>query len=241
MNTRKLFVWAAALTAVSVFAGFARAYYLRHWFGMPDLSLFLHLHGLAMTSWVVLFLIQTMLISARRVSLHRKLGILGIASASLVVAFGTAATIMAARREVLAQAKDVPNVITVLALELTQMLMFASFVGGGLLLRNRPDYHKRLMLLATFCMLPNAIVRITVPWSSRILPPVPWANFILPLILWSLSIGLVCAIDSAVNRRLHPAFGRWTFAPVLLLWLAYFVGASNAWQHFARGAVRYGA
>ena len=231
VNTRKLFVRSAVLISICVFAGFSRTYYLHQWFGLPNLSVFLHAHGFAMTLWIALFLIQTLLVSARMVSLHRNLGILGLVSAVLVVLFGTSATIIAARRQVLAQASNVPLVITVLALELTQMLMFATLVTGGLLLRTRPDYHKRLLLLGTLAMLPNAIVRVTSFWPS----------FILPLVLWSLSIGLVCLIDSIGNRRLHPVFKRWAIVEIASLWLAYSVGISPAWQHFARYAVGYRA
>jgi hypothetical protein len=66
---------------------------------------------------------------------------------------GTTATLVAARREVRAHSESVSSVLTVLALELTQMALFASLVALGVWLRNRTGYHKRLMLLATFCIL----------------------------------------------------------------------------------------
>src|SRR5579863_2068227 len=135
--SRKVFVSAAVILAASVFLGFSRTYYLHRFFGMPDLSTFLHVHGVVMTAWIALFLIQTLLISAHQVVLHRNLGVLGIVSATLVVAFGISATFIAARREVLAQAKDVSLVLTVLLLEVTQMSMFAIFVTAGMRLRNQ--------------------------------------------------------------------------------------------------------
>jgi hypothetical protein len=225
-SSRKLFLSAAVLIAISVFVGFSRTYYLHRWFHKPDLSLFLHVHAVVMSSWIVLFLIQTLLIPAGKIALHRKLGLLGMASAALVPILGASATIMAARREVLAHAPDVPIVIIVLALELTQMLMFAGFVAAGFLLRKRPDFHKRLMLLATLCMLPNAIVRI-----------IPLQSFVIPLIIWSLSIALVVLIDWLVQRKLHPVLARWAAVEVATLWLAFVVGLSAAWQHFAQRAV----
>ncbi len=225
-SSRRLFVSTALLIAIAVFVGFSRTYYLHRWFQKPDLSLFLHVHAAVMSSWVALFLIQTLLIPAGKIALHRKLGLLGMVSAALVPILGASATIMAARREVLAHAQDVPLVIVVLALELTQMLMFAGFVLAGFLLRKRADYHKRLMLLATLCMLPNAIVRI-----------IRLPSFIIPLILWSLAIALVVLIDWVVQRKLHPVFARWAMVEVAMLWLAFVVGISAVWQHFAQRAV----
>ena len=182
-----------------------------------------------MTAWVVLFLLQTVLISAHRVRLHQKLGFAGTALAAIVVTLGVAATVLAARREVIAKAADVPAVLTVLALELTQMAMFGAFVGAGIWLRNRPDYHKRLMLLATICMLPNPLVR-----SIRFLH-VP--GFFAPLAIWSFCILCVVLVDSRINGHLHVVFKKWAIVEMCFLWLAYFVGASEIWQDFASKVV----
>ena len=220
-SSSKLFLSAALLVAICVFIGFSRTYYLHRWFHKPDLTLFLHMHAAVMT-WIALLLIQTMLIPAGQTALHRKLGLLGIVSATLVPISGVSATVMAARREVLAQARDVPIVLVVLALELTQMLMIAGFAAAGFALRKRVDFHKRFMLLATLCMLPNAIVRI-----------IRLPSFIIPLIIWSSSIALVVLVDRLVQRRLHPVFARWAFAQIVMLWLAFITGISEAWQHFA--------
>jgi hypothetical protein len=227
LSSHELFIWAAVVITLCVFFGFSRTYYFHRWFGMPDLRLFIHIHGVAMTSWIALFLIQTLLISTRRVQLHRKLGLLGIVSAVLVVTFGVSATVLAARREVAAHTQGVPIVITVLALELTQMLMFGGFVFAGMWLRNRPDHHKRLMVLATLCMVPNALVRLTFWWPS----------FTLPLVLWTLLIVSIVVADLAIHRKLHPVFAKWAAFQICLLWLAYFVGESTPWQSWARRAL----
>lgn len=227
LSSHGLFTWAAVLIALFVFFGFSRTYFFHRWFGMPDLRLFIHVHGIVMTTWITLFLIQTLLVSSRQVQLHRKLGLLGIVSAVLVVTFGVSATVLAARREVAGHTEVVPTVITVLALELTQMLMFGGFVFAGLWLRNRPDHHKRLMILATLCMVPNALVRLTTWWPS----------FILPLVLWTLLIVAIAVTDSAIHRKFHPVFAKWAAVQICLLWLAYIVGVSTLWQSWAHRAL----
>jgi hypothetical protein len=106
------------------------------------------------------------------------------------------------------------------------MAMFTGFIAAGICLRNRVDYHKRFMLLGTFCMLPNPIVRI-----------VRLQSFIAPLTIWSVLIVLVALLDRRASGRLHPVFGRWAGVEIVLLWLAYFVGISQLWQRVARSVV----
>jgi hypothetical protein len=111
---------------------------------------------------------------------------------------GCSANVLATRREVLAHSPHVASILTVFALELTQMLLFASLVVSGIWLRNRPEYHKRLMLLATFCILPNPVVRLFI-----------WAGFgsnIVILTVWSSLLLTIVLLESIRNRRLHPAF-----------------------------------
>jgi hypothetical protein len=61
---RYFFVGMAALVILTVFVGFAPSFYLRGAFH-PDrkLSLLLHVHGLAFSAWIILFLVQTLLIA----------------------------------------------------------------------------------------------------------------------------------------------------------------------------------
>jgi hypothetical protein len=46
---RRLYAWAAAVTVLIAFGGFARTYYLKLAFGTPPLPAILHVHGLLMT------------------------------------------------------------------------------------------------------------------------------------------------------------------------------------------------
>src|SRR5258706_14231350 len=86
---RRLYLWFAALMPLIVLAGFARTYYLKGFFGTPSLpGLLVHLHGLVMTTWVVLFITQVTLVATRRTRTHMRLGIFGAGLAALVVWLG---------------------------------------------------------------------------------------------------------------------------------------------------------
>jgi len=217
------FWWTAAAIAIFVLVGFSRTYYFRSFFAMPDLSIFLHIHAAVMSGWIVLYLVQTTLVSVRRVAVHRALGIFGAGYAALVVALGSTATLLAAHREVRGHTTFVYPTLIVLSLELTQMFLFAGLVSISIWVRNRTDYHKRLMLLASLLMLPNVFVRLLVNIHSNLAILGMWT---------SLVAGLV-AIDCIRSRKLHPAFAIGAVVVVLSMYLAYFVGITQLWQHSA--------
>lgn len=72
-----------------VFAGFARTYCLKGLYGAPRLTLLVHIHGLVMTQWYALFVVQVGLVAKRRAALHRKVGFVGVFPAGLVAILGT--------------------------------------------------------------------------------------------------------------------------------------------------------
>src|ERR1043165_8329710 len=75
----------ALLILVTVFVGFAHTYYLAGLFRAPLPSLIVHLHGAAFSCWIVLLIVQTSLIAARRIDIHRRVGIGGFTLACLMV------------------------------------------------------------------------------------------------------------------------------------------------------------
>ncbi len=95
---RRLFMAAAIVFPLLVLFGFGRTYYLKPVFNLPPLpSTLVHVHGLLMTTWVVLFITQVRLISSRRVRLHRRLGYGSIGLAVLIVATGIPTALRAAK------------------------------------------------------------------------------------------------------------------------------------------------
>jgi hypothetical protein len=66
----------ALASALTVFTGFARTYYLRSVFDGPAVPTpLVHLHGAVFTAWILVFVAQTSLVAARRTDLHRRLGV----------------------------------------------------------------------------------------------------------------------------------------------------------------------
>jgi hypothetical protein len=202
-----------------VFWTFARTYYLRAWFGRPALPPLLHIHGVVMTGWVVLLLVQSGLVSVRRVRWHRRLGVVGAVWAGLVVILGSVTTVHAAAREVREHTAFAASQVTISGLELVQMLLFAGIASLAIWWRRCTDYHKRLMLLTIPCMLPSALARLPVHFMTN------------ALILGGLDLFVIACVgvDTVRHRGLHPAFGWGALAVLGALHVAFYVTRMPAW------------
>jgi len=219
---RRLYLGASLIFLALVFWTFARTFYLKPFFGTPPLSALLHIHGAVMTGWVVLLVVQSSLIAARRVEWHRQLGVFGAAWGALVVLFGSITTLYAAAREVRAHSNFAAGQVVITSLDLLQMLFFASFVAIAVWQRRRPDYHKRLMLLTIACMLPDALARLPVSFMTNQLILVGMDGFII----------LCVGFDTLWHRRLHPAFAWGGFLFVAAFHLALYFTQTRAWIAF---------
>ena len=216
---RRFYLGTSILFLALVGWTFARTYYLRPFFGEAPLPLLLHVHGMVMTGWVVLLVVQSGLIAGRQVQWHRRLGVVGSAWAALVVLLGTTTTIHAAAREVRAHTAAAPFQVTIMGLEVVQMVLFAAFVATAIMLRRRVDVHKRLMLLTIACMLPSAIARLPVSFMTNTLILTTLYAFVLTCV----------AIDTLRHRRLHPAFGWGGLAVLGGLQLAFYFTRAATW------------
>ena len=191
----RFFTGMALAAALIAFVGFAPSYYFRAFSDAPPLRGLVHLHGMVATSWLLLFLAQTSLVSAGRTDLHRRLGVAGVVIAILFVVVGYATAITAARLGVTPPGGPPP--LAFLAVPIVTLLSFAVFAALGLPLRCDRETHKRLMLLATIAILPPAFARFR--WFGFGGPPVAIGGTCLFVIA-------CMAFDRKAHGRVHPAF-----------------------------------
>jgi len=225
---RRLYVWFAVLMPIIVLAGFARSYYLKGLFGFPALpSLLVHLHGLVMTSWVVLFVAQVTLVATGRTKTHQRLGVFGALLAVLIVIVGVLTAINGAARG----ATPGPPALQFLAVPLFDMLVFAILVGTALYVRRRRlDIHKRLMLVAAVNLLAPAIARIPLHFIET---GGPLAFFGLTDLCLLACVGF----DTIKNRRLHPAFLWGTLFIIASQPLRLMLAGTDVWLRVATALV----
>ena len=153
---------AAILFPLIVLVGFGRTYYFKGLFGTtrPLPSSLVHLHGLVMTAWVVLFVVQVRLASSKRIHRHQQLGYAGIGLGALIIATGLPTALRAAKYGSASAPPAIPP-LSFLLVPTFDLLIFALLFGAAILYRRRPAAHKRLMLLTAVNFLPPALARVT--------------------------------------------------------------------------------
>lgn len=219
----RFYTFAGLGIALVVLIGFAKTYYLKLAFHTPGLQPLLHLHGLVMTCWFLLFLVQSKLVSARRVDLHKRLGMASAVVAAAVLVLGVLAAVNMAR---LGRSPGPPPLVF-LVVPLWDMLIFGTLIGLGFAFRKRPAVHRRLMLMGSVGILDAAIARVPLDFVARG-GPVAYFGVV------SL-IALGCMVyDWRKHGRLHPAMGWSTLFIVVSGPLRLILGGSDLWLAFAR-------
>jgi hypothetical protein len=222
---RRFFAGTAIAMVASIIAGFLPSYYLRGVIApghpLAPLTPLIHLHGVLFTCWIVLYLVQTMLVSANRRDIHRKLGLIALALLPTMVVVGTLTALHQVAR---ASAPPITSPINFLSVPLLSLPLVAGLVGTALVKRREAASHKRYMFVAMVELTTPGIARL--PWPSIIPGPVALFGipdlFLAALIAWDITatgkvqrataIGGVALLASQILR-----LAVWDTAP----WLAF--------------------
>ena len=174
-------------------------------------------HGATNLAWLALFLAQATLVARGRVAIHRRLGWAGPVIVAAVIVMGVAIVIDGAFRR-----SDLSGDVTRLFLRpgappfteaesiagiwgpLGVLLNFTILVAAGLLLRHRPEVHKRLMV---FALVPLGIESL-LHLSGTLVGRVPASQGVLQGFWLTASFLLLTAVpiyDKVSKGRIHPA------------------------------------
>jgi hypothetical protein len=225
LRDRRFYLLIAILLAGLVFVGFAPTFYLNNQFNRFPLSGLHILHGTVFSSWIALLVVQSALISARQVRVHRSLGYAAIALVVLMVVLGVTIAIYSLRRGISPPGAPPPPVF--FAIPLFDMIVFSVIVGAAFWYRNRPETHKRLMIVGTLSILPAASARILINLHAG--APILGAYGISFLILFGCMV-----YDYATRRRVYPAYLWSGLFFVISVPFRMYISGTNAWLSFAR-------
>jgi hypothetical protein len=206
------------LIAVTVVYGFSHT--VKGNLFQPDLPrpTILWFHAAIFSGWVVFFIFQSALIRTRNVGLHRITGWFGAALAAAIPMVGIPTAIHMTRFHVYQLHKtDGVNFILVPFLDVT---CFTITFWLAVYWRKKPEFHRRLVLIASCALTAAAFGR----FPARVLSPDLFYAGVDSLIL----LGVVR--DLVVNRRVHkvylyalPAF------IVFQLGVMYTIATNAAW------------
>jgi len=237
--TRLLYAAAAVVLLLITLLGFQQFYlhgraYPAHPLAPPVKGLLIA-HGTAMTAWILLFLVQTLLVAGGNRKLHMTLGPIAFALAPIMVLLGLYLPIQTTRFE-----PDVTlwglNRVHFMAIPIFSILTFGVFVTIGLRYRRRLDVHRPMMLMATLAIMAAAADRIT--GLPDLYAATIWGGLFGPFFVPLLVGALFFAAKWAVTR----SFDRWLAAGLAALVVGSFltmkVAPTQPWAQFTAFLVR---
>jgi hypothetical protein len=210
----------ALLSLATVFVGFAPTYYLAGIHSAPLPSRIIHLHAIVFTCWMLLFAAQVSLVSARRIDLHRRLGIIGFLLACAMVVTGLMAGTDSLARNVPPGLSELLYIVNV-----SMMVVFAVLMAFAYRMRNISAAHKRLILIANIALTFAPLIR----WPSALLyhniPAATHASylFLLPIVLY----------DLWSTRRIQRVTLWSSVFLVFVFEVRFLVAQTTAWHAFA--------
>lgn len=167
--SRYFYLCMSMVLAALVMLGFSRTVNANLFQANPPRPLLLWIHGAAFSTWLVFFIAQSALVRTRKVSVHRVLGWFGAGLAAVMVVLGVTIAIVMGRFDILVlQQKGVDSFLSI---PLADMLIFGSCIGMAIYWRKKPEYHRRLVFIASCQLMDAAIGRFDFMFDHNLFFP----------------------------------------------------------------------
>lgn len=191
--SRYFYLCMSLVLAALVIWGFSRTVNAHLFHANPPRPLLLWIHGAAFSTWVVFFIAQSALVRARKVSVHRWLGWFGAGLAAVMVVLGlTIAVVMTRFDSVVLQQKGVE---AFLSIPFVDMISFGSCIAMAIYWRKKPEYHRRLIFIASCQLMDAAIGRSDFMFNH---------NLFYPALDCLIALGMVR--DWVVDKSVHKVY-----------------------------------
>ncbi len=178
----------------------------------PARPLLLWMHGAAFSGWMIFFVLQSALVRVHKVGVHRLLGWFGAALAATMVPLGITVAVVMTRFDVFVLRQK--GAETFISIPFIDMLVFGVLVALAIVWRKRPEYHRRLLFIATCELMDAAIGRFDF-----------WFNHSIFYIGLDLLIVVGMLRDWQVDGKVHKVY--WYALPAMAVLQA---GAVYAWR-----------
>jgi hypothetical protein len=147
------------LVAVVVVSGFGQTVDQNLIHATPVRPWLLWVHGSVFSGWVVFFIFQSLLVRTHNVKLHRATGWFGAGLGAVIPVLGISIAIVMDRFNV--GTFHLPKEgYAFFAIQLLDMISFTIAFWLAVLWRGRPEFHRRLVLIATCVLTAAAFARI---------------------------------------------------------------------------------
>jgi hypothetical protein len=229
----RYFYFRMALACMAVaFLGFAPTYWMPMAGGGLKVDPVVHIHGVIFFTWTLYYVFQTWLAATGQVARHRNVGLIGVSLATAMLIFGVLISIHSMRLSAAAGQTAQGEAFSIVPL--TTIASFAVLIVFALANVRRPEWHKRLMLLAAISILGAALARV---FRTLLAPPgndiPPVAASIAPVLTADLLLIAPLLYDWRKHGRPHPVYlvGGGIMVAIHVLRVPF--SGSHAWHAFA--------
>jgi hypothetical protein len=188
------YLFMSLLIAVTVIYGFSHTIDHNLIHASPVRPWLLYLHGAIFSSWVVFFILQSALIRTHNVRIHRTLGWFGVALGITILILGVSTAITMAHFNTFQLHQT--GAAQFIAVPLWDILCFTIAFALAIHWRRKPEFHRRLILIASCVLTAAAFGR--------------FPESILPFKYFYVGVDLLIFLgvlrDLSVNKRVHPVY-----------------------------------
>ncbi len=179
--------------------------------------LLLWIHGAVFSGWVAFFIFQSALVRTHNVKWHRLFGWFGAGLGTVMVTLGVTTAIIMGRFDTYRLHE--PGAEAFLIIPFYDMVAFGVCLALAIAWRKKPEFHRRLLFIATCCLLDAAFGRIVYIFNH---------GLFFPCLDGVILLGVLR--DLFVNRRVHKVY--LTALPALAVvqaFVTYTWMSSSAW------------
>lgn len=197
----------------------------------PPIRTLVVIHGVSMTAWMLLAVVQPLLVASGRRRLHKTVGIFGAVLAAAIVVGGWLVAVNAARVNPPDLTRFGLNEKEFLTVPLSGVLTFGAFVFAGVWNRRRPEIHRPMMFMASLAVISAAMGRMPGlnGWYAGTWLELCFSAFLSTLFLGALMLVIKCALERRFDRWFAGAFG--ALAAVCVF--TSLVAKTGAWSRMA--------
>lgn len=199
IQTRRFYFGLSILLALLATIGFWPQYFRPLLTETVNTDTVIHVHAAVYVGWLALFIFQCLLVAVGNIRLHRRIGQFGLVYGCVVILVGLAVTFV--RFATKLSEGGIEAVQHTALAPITDMVLFGALFGAGAYYRNKPELHKRLMLVAATSILIPSIARFVGGFGFD-----PVLKHTARLTLWLSPIMLATAFDFYRRRIIHPVF-----------------------------------
>jgi hypothetical protein len=192
---RQFFFYMALALALTTIGGFLRFFAIGH--SSLASPWWVHLHGLSLMGWIALYLTQNALVARGSLAFHRRLGVFAAAWSLWVLAMGV---MVLAFNVSTGRTPPFFSPEYLIAMDMCTVVGFLALTWGGIAMRERADWHKRLILGGTIVLIGPGLGRL-VP-DSMLGTNTTYLIFPGHLFFFLVAIGY----DLRTRRQIHPAY-----------------------------------